>query len=110
MQRLRVGGNLLPDFLWHILNNNIAREQFNYLCNSTIGLSNLNSTIFNDLLISLPPLQIQRAIVILLKREAAKIDTLVSEAESAIELLKEHRSALITNAVTGKINVEAYAQ
>lgn len=34
------------------------------------------------------------------------MDTLVSEAPSAIELFKEHRSAIITNAVPGKINVE----
>ena len=39
-------------------------------------------------------------------RETANLDALVAEAEEAVELLKEHRSALITAAVTGKIDVE----
>jgi len=48
----------------------------------------------------------QKAIAAYLDRETAKLDALVAEAEGAIELLKERRSALITAAVTGKINVE----
>jgi Fic family protein len=39
-------------------------------------------------------------------RETSKLDALVKEAEDAIGLLKERRAALITSAVTGKINVE----
>ena len=39
-------------------------------------------------------------------RETANLDALVAEAEEAVELWKEHRSALITAAVTGKIDVE----
>lgn len=56
--------------------------------------------------LALPPIPIQKAIAAFLDRETAKLDALVTEAEGAIELLKEHRSALITAAVTGKINVE----
>lgn len=56
--------------------------------------------------IVIPPMIIQQAIAIYLDKKTVKMETLINEAESAIELLKEHRSALITNAVTGKINVE----
>jgi type I restriction enzyme S subunit len=59
--------------------------------------------------IAIPSAKEQQAISSFLEIETSKIDTLVSESESAIELLKEHRSALITNAVTGKINVENIA-
>jgi type I restriction enzyme S subunit len=61
---------------------------------------------FKTLYIPSPSIIEQKAIMKYLDRETAKIDTLVIEAQSAIELLKEHRSALITNAVTGKINLE----
>lgn len=44
-----------------------------------------------------------------LDRETAKIDALVKEAREAVELIKERRAALITEAVTGKINVEPLA-
>ena len=57
------------------------------------------------ILLSLPPLPEQRAIAAFLDRETAKIDTLVAEAESAITLLQERRSALISAAVTGQIDV-----
>lgn len=59
--------------------------------------------------IPLPKMEEQTTIAAFLDRETAKMDELVAEAESAIELLKERRSALITNAVTGKINVEGLA-
>jgi type I restriction enzyme S subunit len=55
--------------------------------------------------IALPDLDEQRAIAAFLDRECGKIDTLISESERAIALLKERRAALISAAVTGKIDV-----
>lgn len=59
--------------------------------------------------VSLPPLEEQRTIAARLDREKARIDLLIAKTERSIELLKEHRSALITAAVTGKINVRGLA-
>jgi len=53
----------------------------------------------------LPPEAQQRAIAAFLDRECGKIDTLISESERAIALLKERRASLISAAVTGKIDV-----
>lgn len=53
----------------------------------------------------LPPLAEQRAIAAFLNRECGKIATLTTEAERAIALLKERRAALISAAVTGRIDV-----
>jgi type I restriction enzyme S subunit len=47
----------------------------------------------------------QHAIANYLDRETAKIDALVAKVETAIERLKEYRSALISAAVTGKIDL-----
>ena len=55
--------------------------------------------------IVLPPQEEQSAIAALLDREVAKIDDLVTESQHAIDLLKERRAALISAAVTGKIDV-----
>lgn len=55
--------------------------------------------------VSLPPIEEQRDIAARLDREKARIDLLITKTERSIELLKEHRSALITAAVTGKIDV-----
>lgn len=53
----------------------------------------------------LPPPEEQQAIVAHLDAETARIDTLNAKVQCAIELLKEYRTALITAAVTGQIDV-----
>ncbi|MCY3589936.1 MAG: restriction endonuclease subunit S [Chloroflexi bacterium] len=52
-----------------------------------------------------PPLAEQRVVVDFLKRESERIAALLSCSEDAIERLQEYRTALITAAVTGKIDV-----
>jgi type I restriction enzyme S subunit len=70
-------------------------------CNQT----HLSNHDFTKLKVLVPPLEEQRAIATFLVLETAKIDGLVAEAESAITLLHERRSALISAAVTGQIDV-----
>ena len=52
-----------------------------------------------------PLIEEQTAIATFLDQEIAKLDELAAEAQRGIELLKERRSALISAAVTGKIDV-----
>lgn len=60
-----------------------------------------------ELQISLPPRRFQDAIVAHLDRATSRIDTLIAKTERSIELLREHRTALITAAVTGKLDLRA---
>jgi type I restriction enzyme S subunit len=57
----------------------------------------------------LPPLAEQTAIAEFLEAELAKFDTLTAEAQRAIDLLQERRTALISAAVTGQIDVRRQA-
>ncbi|MDZ4203086.1 MAG: restriction endonuclease subunit S [Gallionella sp.] len=57
--------------------------------------------------IAFPPIEEQQTIAAFLDTETAKFDTLTAEANRAIALLQERRSALISAAVTGKIDVRA---
>jgi type I restriction enzyme S subunit len=52
-----------------------------------------------------PPIEEQLAIAAYLCLETNKIDRLRIEAQRGIDLLQERRSALISAAVTGKIDV-----
>jgi restriction endonuclease S subunit len=52
-----------------------------------------------------PPLEEQRTIASFVESETAKIDALFAKVRYAIEHLKELRTALISAAVTGKIDV-----
>jgi type I restriction enzyme S subunit len=58
-----------------------------------------------DIDMVIPPLADQVAIVAHLDTELAKFDTLTAEAQRAIDLLQERRTALISAAVTGQIDV-----
>lgn len=56
-----------------------------------------------------PDLREQAAIADYIDAETARIDGLISLTERSIDLLREKRAALITAAVTGKIDVRAAA-
>ena len=69
----------------------------------------LNAEELGAAVILLPPLPEQRAIAAFLDSETAKIDALVGKIREAINRLKELRTALISAAVTGKIDVREEA-
>lgn len=65
----------------------------------------LNLEMIGGIYTPIPPLTDQYEITEFLDRETNKIDILIDKAKHSIELAKEHRSALISAAVTGKIDV-----
>ena len=73
-------------------------------------IDHLTAESFRRYRFAFPPLPEQLAIVALLNTETAKIKTLTAEAEQAITLLQERRTALISAAVTGKIDVRGLAR
>lgn len=66
---------------------------------------NLNPSILGRMLIPVPPLTEQKSILVFLEGEILKFDNLMQYVETAIARLTEYRQALITSAVTGKIDV-----
>lgn len=65
--------------------------------------------VLGDFGIPVPPLDEQTTIIEATGKHLAQIDDLLSTAESAITFLQERRSALISAAVTGKIDVRGLA-
>jgi len=102
---LKVDHDLIdPYYLAYALNSVGCYEQSQLhtrgATNQDLGLTRMTKIWF-----ALPPLAEQLEIRAFLHREAAVFDTLTTEANRAIELLQERRSALISAAVTGKIDV-----
>ena len=60
-------------------------------------------------IVPIPPKSEQQSICAFLERETASVDTLVSMIGNAVDKLKEFRTALISAAVTGKIDVREEA-
>jgi len=68
---------------------------------------NVHAEDIKEQYIAFPLLPEQRSIAAFLDREIAKLDELIAEAQHAIALLQERRTALISAAVTGKIDVRS---
>lgn len=66
---------------------------------------NLNTDTIGDIFLPIPPESEEDAIVEFPDRETARIDALVARVREAIDHLREFRTALISAAVTGKIDV-----
>ena len=105
MQRLRARLGIEPQLILFMLNSKAVRDQFVYLSNSTSGLGNISASILNNVLVAEPPESEQFGIVEHIAKECRGIDSAIKKEERMIELLKERRAALITQAVTGQIDV-----
>lgn len=68
------------------------------------GQPNISQDIVCSLKISTPPLPEQSVIADFLNTKTSQIDTLIAKKQHQIELLQEHRTALINQAVTKGLN------
>lgn len=74
----------------------------------TTGIQNLDMGAFFSEHFPVPSAAEQQRVVEYLDRETARIDELIGKTERMIELSRERRSALITAAVTGQIDVNEH--
>ncbi|MDW7726432.1 MAG: hypothetical protein SCH70_04860 [Candidatus Methanoperedens sp.] len=65
----------------------------------------LNSGNSNGKYFQLLPIEVLRAIAAFLDRETGRIDNLTTKIQESVSKLREYRTALISAAVTGKIDV-----
>ena len=68
-------------------------------------IQNVSAEKYNDFLLSVPNLQEQVTIVDYLDQKTAKIDQAIALKTAHIEKLKEYKSVLINDVVTGKVRV-----
>lgn len=73
------------------------------------GQHNLSVPIVKDMPVPVPPLDEQIRIVQYVERATALVDPLILRVGDAVEKLQEYRTALISAAVTGKIDVREEA-
>lgn len=95
-------------FLCHYLNSHVARTQFAYGTGGSV-LQHFNIEMAKALVVASPPVQEQMQIVEYLGAVTRKLDMLGDKVKLSIDLLKKRRSALITAAVTGQIDLRSFA-
>ena len=102
---LRVKESIDRYFLFYLSIGDAFRRLGEAEMYGTAGQKRVPESFILNLVHPLPPLPEQRAIVDFLDRETARIDALITKVREAIDRLKELRQALISAAVTGKIDV-----
>ena len=102
---VRPSMRLNSEFLVLWLDAPVAREYFYTTAKKTTNLASTNKTIVGHLPIALPSIEMQREFVARITADMAKIDALTMKAREFISLAQERRAALITEAVTGRIDV-----
>lgn len=73
------------------------------------ALPSMTSSALKGLRVPIPTLSNQIAIATKLENETSAINSLIGKAQGAVQLLKERRQALITQVVTGKLDVRGFA-
>lgn len=96
--------DVLPEYLF-LFTKTQAFHKFLQVMAISSTIENVNGEKYANAPFCIPPLHEQIAIAAFLEKETAKIDILIEKCETAIKLLKERRTALISAAVTGKIDV-----
>ncbi len=97
-----------PRFLVY-LHSHLYAGRVNYRSiKQTTGIQNLDSQSYLNESIAYPPLEEQKVISKFLDDVSARMDVQKELINAVIDRLMEYRSALVTNAVTGKIDVRGF--
>ena len=95
---------VLSKYLINYLNSTETRQRLITLAN-TVTMTTISQPKLASIEIMLPPLSEQQTIVDYLDQRSREINNLIATEQRKIELLKEYRQSLISEAVTGKIDV-----
>ena len=122
LELCKYSGSVSSAYIGLIPIKHVIHDYFKYLFKSITYIQALQSTSnlvrdgqalrfenFSQVDLVIVPEIEQQQIANYLDNATCKIDTLISKAEKAIELLKERRTALISAVVTGKIDVRECA-
>ncbi|MGZ8946166.1 MAG: restriction endonuclease subunit S [Methylococcaceae bacterium] len=99
---------ILPMFLLYSLYGGLSDDFIRQLSQGSTVI-HLNMADIKNIPLFEIPINEQQSIVQYLEQQTTKIDSLITETQQSIALLKEHRTALISAAVTGKIDVREVA-
>jgi type I restriction enzyme S subunit len=101
---IRPNDKIKTIYLYNLLCSNIGQSQID-LCQTGGNREALNFEQLKNFYIPLPAIDEQKTIINYIETEQKRIDTIISKTEQEIELMKEYKTALISEVVTGKIDV-----
>ena len=108
--RICLEESISKEFFVALFNSQVMRSQIERAISGAGGLANnLPQSALKSFWFALPPRHEQDLIALYIARQTGEIDALVKEAELAISFLEERRTSTLSAAITGKIDLRAYA-
>jgi type I restriction enzyme S subunit len=106
---VRPNKKIEAEFLYSILASEIGQLQ---VFDRQLGANRegLNFEELKQFIIPYPPESERNAITTFIRKETSHIDTIITKTKKEIELLQEYRTSLISEVVTGKIDVRAWKE
>jgi len=109
LMRIRLTPRCLPQFLVALLTCRAGRDQIETAARTAVGTFKINNQQVRQLCFAFPPVGEQESIVRSLDSDLSPLAVASSRAEEEIELLREYRTRLIADVVTGKLDVREAA-
>ena len=108
MMVFRIAAEYCPEFVMRLLNSPPTYVQ---ALQDVIGATapHVNISTIRNYFLALPTKQEQEAVVLYIKRETHPLDTAIARLDREIELLREYRTRLVADVVTGKLDVREAA-
>jgi type I restriction enzyme S subunit len=107
--RLRSGPLITSDYLVQLLRSQVVFEQFASVTRGgTMDVINVGTV--KEIVLPVPSLKEQGELLTFMKGELNSASQLESEIKAGVQLLRERRSALISAAVTGQIDVRGLVE
>ena len=102
--RLCCSSAVSPEYLVEVLRSQVTFEQFSILSRGgTMDIINIGT--LSSIVVPLPPADEQLLLLDYIGSSSRKFEKLIEAANAMVDLLKERRTAIISAAVTGKIDV-----
>ncbi|GAO00981.1 type I restriction-modification methylase S subunit [Komagataeibacter xylinus NBRC 13693] len=102
--------SIMSEWMSAVIGSDYAKFYFMTRSKQSTNLASISSTNLMMLPIIVPSIDDQKTIVNFLESKKSQFENLMNSANSIITLLKERRAALISAAVTGKIDVRTQSK
>jgi type I restriction enzyme S subunit len=110
LYRIRFKNGINPIYIRNYMMSHPIREQIELSASgASDSMQNIGQRVVLELAIPMPPPTESAVLVQYLAEVLEHIKTVETKTDESIRLLREHRSALITAAVTGQIDVRNVA-
>ena len=109
LMKMRPNERMAPAFLVAAINSEYISSQVSTLAKTANGAFKVSGATVRSLLVVVPPLSEQKAILDRVAADASEVNTAITRLEREIALLREYRTRLVADVVTGKLDVRPAA-